>query len=609
MHLFQIIYLLILNLCLLPCVKADLKSQLKRAETASDTTAIVEITRRMLDKNPEDILLLRKLGRAQLQNHSFSECEKTLVHLSELLSQEDAEVLEMFGDIELKKSNEPKDSQKALDYWKRALQIDPDRTSVLASFVEYQSKNFNKQKEPAYLKKLVQLRNQPEDLFRIINLNLRNRDWDAIDQFTKRLRKSFPSSDQAKKWNPSYDKLLKAKIRLINIDSSLKKDPTNANNLLYRAWIFNESVIDQLAIEDAQKALTARPDSLWVKYQLGIILANAGKAKEASDQLGLNFWRYSYKRKNPGQQFLTKLEHLEKTITEKRSAEALSERAEILYREGQNDLAILDLKMAMDTNPDHIPSLLLFATIQIGKSKTKDAQTALQRILNQEPAPVTYISSGYRWRYLDNGSNQESAWRSKDFDDSAWSSGPSELGYGSDDEGSGTTLSFGPNSSSKYPTTYFRTSVEVPDPSLFSNFLLRVKYDDGIAVYINGKEAIRQNLALQASFTTFASSTVSDESSWKEVTLPSSSFSAGTNVIAAEIHQSRGASSDIRFDMFLRGETTHLQALEKLGRLQISLGNFEDASQSFKAYLEIQYNQKINDLYKACFSSLQKTSQ
>ena len=172
------------------------------------------------------------------------------------------------------------------------------------------------------------------------------------------------------------------------------------------------------------------------------------------------------------------------------------------------------------------------------------------------PAPVTYISSGYRWRYLDNGSNQGSAWKAKAFDDSAWSSGPSELGYGSDDEGSGTTLSFGPNSSSKYPTTYFRTSVEVPDPSLFFNFLLRVKYDDGISVYINGKEAIRQNLASGASFTTFASSTVSDESGWKEVTLPSASFSAGTNVIAAEIHQGSGTSSDIRFDMFLRGETT-----------------------------------------------------
>ena len=606
MHSSRLIYLIILNLCFLPCAKANLESQLKKAETAADTTAIIEIARRMLDKNPEDLILLRKIARAQLKNDSFSACKKTLVHLSSLLRKEDAEVLEMFGDIELKKSNEPKDSQKALVYWKRALQIDPDRVSVLVRLVEYQCKNLNKQKEAAYLKKLVQLTNDPENLSRIINLNLRNRDWDAIDQFTKRLRASFPSSDQAKKWNPSYDKLLKIKIRLINIDSSLSKGLYMVNHLLERAWIFNELFIDQLAIEDAERALEIRPDSLWVKYQLGIILANAGKAKEASDQLGLNFWKYSYKRTNPGQQFLTKLHHLEKTIAEKGNVEALSERAEILYREGQTDLAIADLQMAMNKNTDHIPSLLLFANIQIGKSKTKDAQRALQRILNQESDPVTYISSGHRWKYLDNGSNQEIAWRTKDFDDSTWSSGPSELGYGSNDEGSGTTLSFGPDSSSKYPTTYFRTSVKILDPSLFSNFLFRVKYDDGIAVYINGKQAIRQNLALEASFTTFASSTVSNESGWKEIRLPSSSFSAGTNVIAVEIHQSRGASSDIRFDMFLHGHTARLQALEKLGRLQMTLGDFEEASQSFKAYLDLQYNQKINDLYKACFSSLQK---
>ena len=172
------------------------------------------------------------------------------------------------------------------------------------------------------------------------------------------------------------------------------------------------------------------------------------------------------------------------------------------------------------------------------------------------PAPVTYISSGHRWKYLDNGSNQGTAWRSKNFDDSTWSSGPSELGYGSDGEGSGTTLSFGPSSSSKYPTTYFRTSVEVSDPSMFFNFLLRVKYDDGVAVYINGNEVIRQNLASGASFATFASSTVSDESGWKEFTVPTTSLSVGNNVIAAEIHQGSGSSSDIRFDMFLRGETT-----------------------------------------------------
>ena len=38
------------------------------------------------------------------------------------------------------------------------------------------------------------------------------------------------------------------------------------------------------------------------------------------------------------------------------------------------------------------------------------------------PVPVTYISSGHRWRYLDNGTDQGTAWRARNFDDLAWPS-------------------------------------------------------------------------------------------------------------------------------------------------------------------------------------------
>ncbi|MFP6874108.1 MAG: lamin tail domain-containing protein, partial [Verrucomicrobiales bacterium] len=172
------------------------------------------------------------------------------------------------------------------------------------------------------------------------------------------------------------------------------------------------------------------------------------------------------------------------------------------------------------------------------------------------PSPVTYISSGHEWRYLDNGSDQGSAWRAPGFDDAGWAAGPSELGYGNDGEGAGTTVSFGPNSSGKYATTYFRTTVDIPDPSIFFNFLLRIKYDDGIAVYINGTEVLRQNLAAGAAFDTYAGGSVGDEDGWKDSTLPTSALSPGTNVIAVEIHQTSGTSSDIRLDMILRGETS-----------------------------------------------------
>ena len=176
---------------------------------------------------------------------------------------------------------------------------------------------------------------------------------------------------------------------------------------------------------------------------------------------------------------------------------------------------------------------------------------------NPADPPQTFITSGHVWKFLDNGSNQGTAWRQNGFDDSSWSQGPSELGYGDDGEGSGTTLSYGPSNSNKYATTYFRTDVDIPDPSRFLRFTLRLKYDDAAAVYLGGAEIIRTpNLSSNATYNQYATSTTSSEESWFDYTIPISSFHPGTNSIAVEIHQGSGTSSDMRMDMILRGETT-----------------------------------------------------
>ncbi|NIP92220.1 MAG: lamin tail domain-containing protein, partial [Akkermansiaceae bacterium] len=141
------------------------------------------------------------------------------------------------------------------------------------------------------------------------------------------------------------------------------------------------------------------------------------------------------------------------------------------------------------------------------------------------------------------------------FDDSRWDSGPSPLGYGGD--GEVTTVSFGPDSSNKFATTYFRTTVDIPDPSLFLHFLLRLRYDDAAAVYLNGSEIIRtSNLPAGAEFDDYATADNRSESSWFDFTIPTGAFAAGPNTLAVEMHQGDGQSSDIRLDMILRGETT-----------------------------------------------------
>ncbi len=156
------------------------------------------------------------------------------------------------------------------------------------------------------------------------------------------------------------------------------------------------------------------------------------------------------------------------------------------------------------------------------------------------------------WKYLDNGTDQGTAWRDSSFNDASWASGPGELGYGDGDES--TTVSYGPDPSNKYITTYFRKSISIADVSSFTSFQLDVKRDDGVVIYVNGIEVWRDNLTGTVSYNTLADYDAADDGDdLLTATIPTSYFVNGNNVIAAEVHQFVVNSSDLSFDMSLTG--------------------------------------------------------
>ena len=87
-------------------------------------------------------------------------------------------------------------------------------------------------------------------------------------------------------------------------------------------------------------------------------------------------------------------------------------------------------------------------------------------------ADTVLVPTGASWKYLDNGTDQGTAWRAASFNDSTWPSGPAQLGYGDGDEA--TTLGFGPDGNNKFITTYFRRAFNVTNASLFSGVTLRL---------------------------------------------------------------------------------------------------------------------------------------
>jgi regulation of enolase protein 1 (concanavalin A-like superfamily) len=163
------------------------------------------------------------------------------------------------------------------------------------------------------------------------------------------------------------------------------------------------------------------------------------------------------------------------------------------------------------------------------------------------------VPLGARWKYLDNGSNQATAWRDAAFDDSTWASGPSELGYGDNDEA--TTVASGP-ANARIPTTYFRKTIELPAGASASELSIRLKRDDAAAVYINGVQVYRDaNLAAGAAYNQYAAADIpsAQENTFITIPLPAAALVAGANVLAVEIHQGGPTSSDIGFNLELSG--------------------------------------------------------
>jgi len=169
---------------------------------------------------------------------------------------------------------------------------------------------------------------------------------------------------------------------------------------------------------------------------------------------------------------------------------------------------------------------------------------------------TTFVPSGSVWKHRDDGSNQGTAWIAPGFDDTAWKSGPAQLGYGDGDEA--TVVSYGPNASAKYITTYFRRAFAVTSASSFATVNLRLLRDDGAVVYLNGTEVFRSNLpAGTISYTTLAPAAIggADESAFLSATVNPALLVDGINVLAVEIHQANGTSTDISFDLELSGSS------------------------------------------------------
>lgn len=184
-----------------------------------------------------------------------------------------------------------------------------------------------------------------------------------------------------------------------------------------------------------------------------------------------------------------------------------------------------------------------------GRAETPEGLTG--PILQQ--AELVVWTDNRPWKYNDSGADQGTAWKETTFDDSTWSSGVQGFGnetaanFPGAPDSQRTPL---PAPSTTFITSYFRTHFQVPAGA--QNIIFEADVDDGAAVYVNGTEIGRVNIAagLALTFNTLTPNLYDPDASLYGppggIVIPASVLApSGDNVLAIEVHQNATTSSDV----------------------------------------------------------------
>ncbi|GGU41468.1 hypothetical protein GCM10007979_45900 [Nocardioides albus] len=163
-----------------------------------------------------------------------------------------------------------------------------------------------------------------------------------------------------------------------------------------------------------------------------------------------------------------------------------------------------------------------------------------------ETQPVQVISPRASWTYsFDAGIPQ--GWPTVE---TLESTGTAPLGWGTKD----VVTKFPAAADGTRPlTSYYAKAFDLPADAPHKELVLTVRLDDGAAVYLNGKEILRENLPTgDLTDRTYATTSVAGYAapdSTKTVRIPVADLAEGTNTITAEVHSNWTKAPSSTFDL------------------------------------------------------------
>lgn len=162
---------------------------------------------------------------------------------------------------------------------------------------------------------------------------------------------------------------------------------------------------------------------------------------------------------------------------------------------------------------------------------------------------VELIAPHAEWEYLASTEGPETSdWTQGGFDwqEEGWAKGKAGFGYGDDDDR--TVLE---DMSGNYTTVYLRKTFQIPAGTNKRAIGLAINYDDGFALYVNGKKLLSKSLQQKENGGVKVSLHEASGVEYFSLAKFAEAFKDGENVIAIEGHNVSLESSDFTLDPYL----------------------------------------------------------
>jgi|ERR1700722_2577393 len=368
-----------------------LRKQLQAAEEASDKPAIVELSRRVVEADPNDSQTWETLATKQLELDDLDRCAATLDAWQARVHPRPKAVDDLRGDLAMAR----KDYQSAEHYWRLYLAADPKATDAMEKLAKLSEYLEHWREAADWRTRALGQSNTGAGLIARAEDYLELRAWDKAFADADQANATDPSDATVKAALPRFELLRKLVPQIKNLDAQIAKSPTAPLLWLERARLFTLGDRPNLALKDSQHAMNLAPGMMRARIQAGEALLDLGRGEEAAN-LSVS---YDLKRDRNNHVAIEALRAVgsadDLVLRNPGQAEPLVTRAKALRQINQYNLALADAQAALKLDPASASANFQAAHAQDSLGRSHEAITHARRAALLSPSdPVSWYYLG-----------------------------------------------------------------------------------------------------------------------------------------------------------------------------------------------------------------------